>query len=183
MSTSADTEIGTGDNCVNGLQNLLSRFGFSEIEIQSIMTDCGLPTDKQHADISLEQVRSNTALAKILERLVQQFAEELEERKDLRHDSEEMPSMQLRPFSMEEVSYHNRAEDLWVVIEGTVYDLTDFAKRHPGGVDVLALLSGGDATQAWQHQHGNSESVRVLMRALCIGEVAMSQDMSSASLS
>ena len=34
-----------------------------------------------------------------------------------------------------EVSRHNRGEDLWIVVDGVVYDMTAFAPRHPGGFD------------------------------------------------
>merc|ERR1712190_413381 len=164
--TSSDTEIATSRNHVNGLKNLLNRFGFSEIEIRRIMTDCGLGAGEQHTSISLEQVRSNKTLAKALERVVLQLADDRGEQ--LLPDGEEQSPIQQRRFSMEAVSYHNRVEDLWCVIEGKVYDLTGFAHLHPGGAGVLMSLSGGDATQAFQQQHGTSESVCAFLESLCI---------------
>ena len=35
-------------------------------------------------------------------------------------------------YSLAEVARHNRPSDLWLVIDGDVYDLTDFAEMHPG---------------------------------------------------
>ncbi|KAI4102401.1 MAG: hypothetical protein L6R37_004412 [Teloschistes peruensis] len=37
-------------------------------------------------------------------------------------------------LSAEEVSKHNTAEDLWIVVDGQVWDMTDFAPEHPGGI-------------------------------------------------
>jgi hypothetical protein len=38
-----------------------------------------------------------------------------------------------RVVSVQEISKHNISEDLWTVVDGTVYDLTEFAPEHPGG--------------------------------------------------
>ncbi len=46
----------------------------------------------------------------------------------------------------EELGRHNTAEDLWLAIDGHVYDLTKFAKLHPGGRVVLLPYAGKDAT-------------------------------------
>jgi cytochrome b involved in lipid metabolism len=36
-------------------------------------------------------------------------------------------------YSTHEIARHNRPNDCWVVIEGQVWDLTEFAPKHPGG--------------------------------------------------
>jgi cytochrome b involved in lipid metabolism len=35
--------------------------------------------------------------------------------------------------SVEEISKHNKPEDCWIVVDGKVWDITDFAPEHPGG--------------------------------------------------
>jgi cytochrome b involved in lipid metabolism len=40
-------------------------------------------------------------------------------------------------FSPEEVAKHNKEDDLWVIIDAKVYDLSKFAPLHPGGSTVL----------------------------------------------
>jgi cytochrome b involved in lipid metabolism len=50
-------------------------------------------------------------------------------------------------YSREEVSKHNSAASLWIVIDSEVYNLTAFADLHPGGVHVLLDLAGKDATE------------------------------------
>lgn len=36
-------------------------------------------------------------------------------------------------FSEEAVAAHNNADDLWIIVDGDVYDLTEFQNQHPGG--------------------------------------------------
>ena len=36
-------------------------------------------------------------------------------------------------LSVEEISKHNTAEDCWIVVDGQVWDITEFAPEHPGG--------------------------------------------------
>lgn len=36
-------------------------------------------------------------------------------------------------YTKEELSIHNKDGDLWIAIDGTVYDLTKFSEEHPGG--------------------------------------------------
>lgn len=40
-------------------------------------------------------------------------------------------------FTIQEVSGHNVVTDCWTVIDGTVYDLTDFIAGHPGGSEIV----------------------------------------------
>jgi hypothetical protein len=38
-----------------------------------------------------------------------------------------------RVISVQEISKHNIPEDIWIVVDDTVYDMTKFAPEHPGG--------------------------------------------------
>jgi L-lactate dehydrogenase (cytochrome) len=59
-------------------------------------------------------------------------------------------------LSAAEVSKHDRADDLWVVVEGVVYDLTTFAPQHPGGAAIILRHAGRDATDAYNEVHAPS---------------------------
>ena len=38
-------------------------------------------------------------------------------------------------ISTSEISKHAKPDDCWVVVNGKVYDLTNFAPNHPGGAN------------------------------------------------
>ena len=41
-----------------------------------------------------------------------------------------------RRFSGAEVARHRGARDAWIVMDGEVYDITEFLESHPGGSEV-----------------------------------------------
>lgn len=45
-----------------------------------------------------------------------------------------------------EVAKHNTADNLWLIVKGKAYDLTEFAPEHPGGSKILMKYGGIDAT-------------------------------------
>lgn len=49
-------------------------------------------------------------------------------------------------FTYEELSQHNKEDDLWMAIDGKVYDCTKFLEEHPGGEEVMTDCGGIDAT-------------------------------------
>ncbi|RPB00229.1 acyl-CoA dehydrogenase NM domain-like protein [Choiromyces venosus 120613-1] len=61
--------------------------------------------------------------------------------------------MATQTFTREQVSKNNNADSLHVIIDSKVYDLTDFADAHPGGVHVLLQVAGQDATSEFYSMH------------------------------
>ena len=53
----------------------------------------------------------------------------------------------------EELRLHAKSQDCWVVLFGTVYDLTEFGKYHPGGSYIIQKLAGKDGTKNYQAFH------------------------------
>ena len=45
-------------------------------------------------------------------------------------------------YNASDVARHKSKDSLWVVNKGKVYDVTDFAKRHPGGEEILLEHAG-----------------------------------------
>ena len=66
------------------------------------------------------------------------------------------------------VARHNTPESCWVVIHGVVYDVTEFASQHPGGVAALTKRAGGDASDAFD-RIGHSGRATALMEGLAVG--------------
>ncbi|KAI1214589.1 FMN-dependent dehydrogenase-domain-containing protein [Annulohypoxylon truncatum] len=58
--------------------------------------------------------------------------------------------------SVDEISQHRSLDDLWLVVDNVVYDLSAFAEEHPGGVSVLLQHAGRDATTAYSEVHSPS---------------------------
>ncbi|RVX09881.1 hypothetical protein VitviT2T_023823 [Vitis vinifera] len=56
-------------------------------------------------------------------------------------------------ISAEELKQHDKPGDLWISIQGKVYNVTDWAKVHPGGDIPLLNLAGQDVTDAFIAYH------------------------------
>ncbi|CAG8471605.1 11250_t:CDS:10 [Paraglomus occultum] len=59
----------------------------------------------------------------------------------------------LKTFTWEELSKHNTPDDAYIAVRGSVYDITNFINRHPGGEDILLMVAGKDATQIFETYH------------------------------
>ncbi|KAI4371567.1 hypothetical protein MLD38_019786 [Melastoma candidum] len=59
-------------------------------------------------------------------------------------------------ITREELRLHNKPGDLWVSIQGKIYDVSEWANRHPGGVLPLLTLAGQDITDAFIAYHPGS---------------------------
>jgi tRNA wybutosine-synthesizing protein 1 len=72
-------------------------------------------------------------------------------------------------FTSAQVAKHNTQEDLWVVVDGLVYDVTPFTD-HPGGNHILYAWAGKDATDAFEEVF-HSAKARQMMRQYLVGSV------------
>jgi len=73
-------------------------------------------------------------------------------------------------YTFDEIARHNNANDLWIVINDVVYDITAFYKEHPGGEEVLLKLAGQDATECFENVGHSYEAIN-LREKFKIGEV------------
>jgi fatty acid desaturase/predicted heme/steroid binding protein len=77
-----------------------------------------------------------------------------------------------RVVSAEELARHNSKETgLWIQIDESVYDVSEFAKRHPGGDKLLHLYGGQDATDAFHAFHVQPARSYAIMKGLVVGAV------------
>eukprot|EP00941_MAST-03F_sp_MAST-3F-sp1_P001523 g1523.t1 len=77
----------------------------------------------------------------------------------------------LKIYSMSEVAKHNKPNDLWVVLNGKVYDLTKFHRAHPGGSKLILDVAGMDGTAPFNAVHPKDMAERLLGPSVVIGKV------------
>lgn len=70
-----------------------------------------------------------------------------------------------------EVANHNTPDDCWVVIEGKVYNLTDFIDIHPGGPLILKLNAGMDVTAIFKPLHAKGTLEKYIKPEWFVGEL------------
>lgn len=64
-----------------------------------------------------------------------------------------LPPTQLRDITVDEVKQHNKKDDIWIVIRGKVYNVTQYLTYHPGGSDILLQYAGCDGTELYDQIH------------------------------
>jgi len=78
-------------------------------------------------------------------------------------------------YSWEEIEEHNDDKSLWVVVHGVVYDVTEYALEHPGGIGILLEHAGLDGTDDFEDV-GHSDDAKQLMKTMKIGVVIESKE-------
>ncbi|KAJ3047923.1 hypothetical protein HK097_011041, partial [Rhizophlyctis rosea] len=76
-----------------------------------------------------------------------------------------------KSFTPATVSEHSSPDDLWVIVNGKVYDLTRFADEHPGGKKVLVKVAGKDASKQFAQFH-NASVLEKYGPKLYVGDLA-----------
>ncbi|XP_064598122.1 acyl-CoA 6-desaturase-like [Liolophura sinensis] len=74
-------------------------------------------------------------------------------------------------FTWEDVIAHNKHDDKWLVIEGKVYDITNWSRRHPGGSRVISHFAGQDATDAFRAFHNDLGNVKKYLTPIYKGDL------------
>lgn len=58
-----------------------------------------------------------------------------------------------KEFQADEVAKHNSKDSLWLIVDGGVYDVTEFQEEHPGGARILTKNAGKDCSEAFWSYH------------------------------
>lgn len=72
-------------------------------------------------------------------------------------------------LSMAGVQSHNTASACWTAINGSVYNLSSWINRHPGGAGVIQALCGIDGSAAFTNQHGNQGDPNQILDSYKLG--------------
>lgn len=70
-----------------------------------------------------------------------------------------------------EVARHDTPGDCWVIVGRSVYDMTAYLPRHPGGVGEISRWCGGRATAAFADEHAGDRDAAQGMANLKIGRL------------
>ena len=84
---------------------------------------------------------------------------------------EEAPSADTSVLSLDTVAMNDSEASCWTVINGNVYDLTDWISSHPGGASRILGLCGIDGTSQFEGQHGGSAAAEGTLESYLIGSI------------
>ena len=74
-------------------------------------------------------------------------------------------------FTAAQIAQNSDATSCWASVDGSVYDLTEWISKHPGGSREIEALCGTDATTAFQRQHGSNAEAQRELASFKIGEL------------
>jgi len=77
------------------------------------------------------------------------------------------------PLTLDEVKKRNSADDCWSIIDGNVYDLTNWVESHPGGNERITAICGKDGTSSFLGKHSNSNSAKSQLTRFELGKLAV----------
>ena len=76
-----------------------------------------------------------------------------------------------RSITLAEVEQHVAHGDLWLVIDGNVYDVSEYMDDHPGGGEIMLNAAGKDGTDDFEDV-GHSPGAREQLKKFLIGTYA-----------
>ena len=76
-------------------------------------------------------------------------------------------------YDISEIVMRNQdGQGYWFVVDGNVYDMTEFRELHPGGDKLIVAYAGADATRAYKKvQHHLNPEVHAMLDMYKIGKV------------
>ena len=72
-------------------------------------------------------------------------------------------------YTMADIALHASENDCWSAVNGSVYDLTTWISRHPGGARPIVGMCGKDGSSAFERQHGSARRPQAALILLKIG--------------
>jgi cytochrome b involved in lipid metabolism len=74
-----------------------------------------------------------------------------------------------KTLTLADIANHKTESDCRTAINGTVYDVTAFFGKHPGGDKNLFRVCGIDATEVFNKKHGNDPKANNVLAGFEIG--------------
>ena len=85
------------------------------------------------------------------------------------------PPSSLPSYTWEQVASHNTLDSCWVSYHSSVYDVTPWLDRHPGGRDILLLAAGRDLTDLLPSYHPFTSTPHTILTKHLIGHLSTSE--------
>ena len=82
------------------------------------------------------------------------------------------PTATTSGYTMAQVAANNSAKSCWAVIEGSVYNLTNWINSHPGGSGAIISLCGTEATSSFKARHANQSRPSAQLSGYLLGPLA-----------
>ncbi len=76
-----------------------------------------------------------------------------------------------KQITVKQVKKHNTQTDCWSIVNGKVYNLTDWVSKHPGGSIRIIAMCGTNASKAFNAQHAGQGSPATNLSEYQIGIV------------
>jgi len=72
-------------------------------------------------------------------------------------------------FSLDDVKAHNSEDSCYSIIDGKVYDLTEYIPNHKGGSEKILKICGKDGSSTFQDKHGGDTKKENYLSTFYIG--------------
>ena len=69
-----------------------------------------------------------------------------------------LPPVPATTYTFAQVQTHSTAASCWSVVGTTVYDLTSWIPKHPGGTAVITAMCGNDGSASFNGKHGSTSA-------------------------
>ncbi|MFZ2151508.1 MAG: cytochrome b5-like heme/steroid binding domain-containing protein [Minisyncoccia bacterium] len=79
------------------------------------------------------------------------------------------PAVTVKTFTMAEVALHADTTSCYSVINGSVYDLTTWIPKHPGGERAIKGICGKDGSDGFNGKHGGKPQQESTLASFKIG--------------
>ncbi len=83
-------------------------------------------------------------------------------------DNNTTPTLQ-NGYTRVEVTAHASQNSCWTIINSSVYDITSYVPRHPGGKSAILKICGKDGSVLFEGQHGGQSRPEQTLERFYIG--------------
>lgn len=83
------------------------------------------------------------------------------------------PNEEIKLFTRKEVKENSTKDNVVIIFDNSVYNVTNYLLEHPGGEEVLFEQNGTDATEVF-NDVGHSSDAREIMKKFKVGELVPS---------